>query len=96
MAELLQFNNPSAGDHDYEPPPKRSRVDEKPEDINPSLLSVGKNYIVPPPDEIWPPSAPEDGHISNIVEKTLGEEMKLNISNDGGTRTVLLPVPKEQ
>jgi hypothetical protein len=97
MAELLQFNNPLVGDHDYEPPPlKRSRIDEKPEDIKPSLLSAGKNYIVPPPDEIWPPPGPEDGHFSNILEKALGEEMKVNISNDGGTRTVVLQVPKEQ
>jgi hypothetical protein len=97
MAELLQFNNPLVDDHDYEPPPsKRSHIEEKPEDIKPSLLSAGKNYIVPPPDETWPPPIPEDGHIGNMLEKALGEEMKVNISDAGGTRTVVLQVPKEQ
>lgn len=97
MAELLQFNNPVMGDHDYEVPPlKRSRTDERPEDTKPSLLSAGKDYIVPPPDEIWPPPAPGDSHISNMIEKALGEEMKVNISDAGGMRTVVLQVPKEQ
>jgi hypothetical protein len=58
MAELLQFNNPLVDDHDYEPPVKRSCIEEKPEDVMSSLLYAGINYIVPPP-------APEDGHISN-------------------------------
>lgn len=97
MAELLQFNNPVAGDHDYEVPPiKRFRTDERPEDIKPSLLSAGKDYIVPPPDEIWPPPAPGDNHITNMIEKALGEEMKVNITDAGGMRTVVLQVPKEQ
>jgi hypothetical protein len=98
MAELLQFHNPLVGDHDYEPPPlKRSRVDDKVEDIKPSLLSSGKDYIVPPSDEIWPPPpTPGDSRISNMIEKALGEEMKVNISDAGGTRTVVLQVPKEQ
>jgi len=97
MAELLQFNNPVVGDHDYEVPPiKRFRTDERPEDIKPSLLSAGKDYIVPPPDEIWPPPAPGDNHITNMIEKALGEEMKVNISDAGGMRTVVLQVPKEQ
>lgn len=97
MAELLQFNNPVLGDHDYEVPPlKRSRTDERPEDIKSSLLSAGKDYIVPPPDEIWPPPALGDNHITNMIEKALGEEMKVNISDAGGMRTVVLQVPKEQ
>jgi len=97
MAELLQFNNPAVGDHDYEVPPlKRFRTDERPEDIKPSLLSAGRDYIVPPPDEIWPPPAPGDNHITNMIEKALGEEMKVNISDAGGMRTVVLQVPKEQ
>ncbi|PNF18957.1 hypothetical protein B7P43_G13803 [Cryptotermes secundus] len=68
MAELLQFNNPLVGDCDYEPPTKRSYTEEKPKDIMSSLLYAGINYIVPPADEIWPPPAPEDGHISNTLE----------------------------
>jgi len=97
MAELLQFNNPVVDDHDYEVPPlKRFRTDERPEDIKPSLLSAGKDYIVPPPDEIWPPPAPGDNRITNMIEKALGEEMKVNISDAGGMRTVVLQVPKEQ
>jgi hypothetical protein len=100
MAELLQFHNPLVGDHDYEPPPlKRSRIDDKVEDIMPSLVSSGKEYIVPPSDEIWPPPpppSPGDSHISNMIEKSLGEEMMVNISDAGGTRTVVLQVPKEQ
>jgi hypothetical protein len=95
MAQLLQLSNPLVDDHDYEPPPiKRSRVEEKPEDIRLSLLSAGKNYTVPPPDEIWTPPAPEDVRISNMLEKALGEAMKVNILD--GTRTVVLQVPKEQ
>jgi hypothetical protein len=98
MAELLQFHNPLVGDHDYEPPPlKRSHIDDTVEDIKPSLLSSGKDYIGPPSDEIWPPPpAPGDSHISNMIEKALGEEMKVNISDAGGMRTVVLQVPKEQ
>ncbi|PNF32454.1 hypothetical protein B7P43_G04887 [Cryptotermes secundus] len=96
MAQLLQFSNPLVVDHDYEPPIKRSHIKEKPEDITSSLLYADKNYIVPPPDEIWPPPAPEDGHIRNMLEKELGEQMTVNISDSGGTRTVVLQVPKEQ
>lgn len=97
MAELLQFHNPLVGDHDYDPPPlKRSRIDDRLEDIKPSVLSAGKDYTVPPSEEIWPPPAPGDSHISSMIEKALGEEMKVNISDSGGTRTVVLQVPKEQ
>ncbi|PNF18234.1 hypothetical protein B7P43_G16769 [Cryptotermes secundus] len=90
MAQLLRFNNLLVDDHDYEPPIKRSHIEETPEDITSSLLYAGKNYIIPPPDEIWPPPEPEDGHISNMLEKHLGEQMKVNISDSGGTRTVVL------
>jgi hypothetical protein len=31
-----------------------------------------------------------------MIENALGEEMKVNISDAGGMRTVLLQVPKEQ
>lgn len=98
MAELLHFNNPLVGDHDYEPPPlKRSRIDDKVEDIKPSLLSSGKDYIIPPSDEIWPPPpTPGDSRVSSMIEKAMGEEMMVNISDAGGMRTVVLQVPKEQ
>ena len=93
MAELIQMSNPLVNDHDYDPPPiKRSRVIEKTEDIKSSLLSVGKDYLVPPSDEIWPPPSPGD----KVVEKALEEEIKVNISDAGGTRTIVLKVPKEQ
>ncbi|PSN31313.1 hypothetical protein C0J52_14622 [Blattella germanica] len=97
MAELLQLSNPLLGDHDYDPPPlKRSRVGDGTDDVKPSLLSAGKDYMAPPPDEIWPPPSPGDKTIGRAMEKMLGEEMKVNISDAGGTRTVVLQVPKEQ
>ncbi|XP_069697342.1 cyclic AMP-responsive element-binding protein 3-like protein 1 [Periplaneta americana] len=96
MAELLKMHNPVVGDHDYGAPPlKRTRKDDILEDIKPSQLPGGKDYIVPP-DEVWPPSAAGDNVIGNTIEKALGEEVKVNITDAGGTRTVVLQVPKEQ
>ncbi|KAJ9593430.1 hypothetical protein L9F63_015016 [Diploptera punctata] len=92
MAELVQMTNPLMNDHDYDPPPlKRSRMIERTEDIQPSLLSAGKDYIVPPSDEIWPPPSPGD----KVIEKALTEEMKVNISDAGGTRTIVLQLKHE-
>jgi hypothetical protein len=45
IAQLLQFNNPLVGDQDYEPPIKRSRIEQKPEDITSSLLYAGKTAL---------------------------------------------------
>ena len=83
MAELMQFCSPVVGDHDYEPPSKRSRIEETPEYTTSSVLYAGENYVVPPPDEIWPPPALEDGYINNFLEELLGEQMNVNISDAG-------------
>jgi hypothetical protein len=39
MAELLQLNIPLLGDQNYEPPIKRSCIEEKPEDITSCITS---------------------------------------------------------
>ncbi|XP_043250343.1 cyclic AMP-responsive element-binding protein 3-like protein 1 isoform X2 [Colletes gigas] len=55
-----------------------------------------RQYIEPPLDDIWPP--PKPGGQKKVVDKleALTNELKINISDSDGTRTVLLEVPQEQ
>ncbi|KZC08658.1 PREDICTED: cyclic AMP response element-binding protein A-like [Dufourea novaeangliae] len=60
------------------------------------MLKSGRKYIEPSLDDVWPP--PNLGGQKKVVDKleALTNELKINISDSEGTRTVLLKVPQEQ
>lgn len=64
------------------------------------LLDVkpGRKYIEPPLDDVWPPPKPGELPEMKVVDKLEGltNELKINISDTEGTRTILLKVPQEQ
>ncbi|CAK9801354.1 Cyclic AMP-responsive element-binding protein 3-like protein 4 [Anthophora plagiata] len=55
-------------------------------------------YIEPPLDDVWPPPNPGGQKNTKVVDKleALTNELKINISDSEGMRTVLLKVPQEQ
>lgn len=57
-----------------------------------------KKYIEPPLDDVWPPPNPGGQKNTKVVDKleALTNELKINISDSEGTRTVLVKVPQEQ
>lgn len=57
-----------------------------------------RRFIEPPLDDVWPPPKPGGEIATKIVDKleALTNELKINISDADGTRTVLLKVPQEQ
>ncbi|XP_015125069.1 cyclic AMP-responsive element-binding protein 3-like protein 1 [Diachasma alloeum] len=59
---------------------------------------LSKKYIEPPLDDVWPPPKPGVEPGARVVDKleALTNELKINISDAEGTRTVLLKVPQEQ
>lgn len=59
---------------------------------------LSKNYIEPPLDDVWPPPKPGIEPGARVVDKleALTNELKINISDADGTRTVLLKVKQEQ
>ena len=61
-----------------------------------SMSNTARKYIEPPLDDVWPP--PNPGGQQKVVDKlgALTNELKINISDSEGTRTVLLKVPQEQ
>lgn len=61
-----------------------------------SMSNPARKYIEPPLDDVWPP--PNPGGQQKVVDKlgALTNELKINISDSEGTRTVLLKVPQEQ
>lgn len=62
------------------------------------ISKLGKKYIDPPLDDVWPPPNPGGQQTARVVDKleALTNELKINISDSEGTRTVLLKVPHEQ
>ncbi|XP_003702804.1 uncharacterized protein LOC100883027 isoform X1 [Megachile rotundata] len=58
---------------------------------------AARKYIEPPLDDVWPPPNP-GGQNTKVVDKlgALTNELKINISDSEGTRTVLLKFPQEQ
>lgn len=70
---------------------------------NPDVMMMSgskhRKYIEPPLDDMWPPPK-TDGQPATpkVVDKleALTNELKINISDTDGTRTVLLKVPREQ
>ncbi|XP_076160520.1 uncharacterized protein LOC143143303 isoform X2 [Ptiloglossa arizonensis] len=60
------------------------------------ISKPGWKYIEPPLDDVWPP--PNPGGQKKVVDKleALTNELKINISDSDGTRTVLLKVQQEQ
>lgn len=90
---------------------KRPRMDMEPKCVSSSnhvggtlcgrqegTLKTGKKYIEPPLDDVWPPPNPGGQKNAKVVDKleALTNELKINISDSEGTRTVLLKVPQEQ
>nr|CAD7408642.1 unnamed protein product [Timema cristinae] len=73
-------------DHDYEPGPplKRTRSSAFYDEYKPAVLHATRNFIVPPIDDAWPPP------------KHPVAESKVNITDAGGTRTVVINVPEER
>lgn len=63
-----------------------------------AILKSGRKYIEPPLDDVWPPPNPGGQKSGKVVDKleALTNELKINISDSEGTRTVLLKVPQEQ
>lgn len=59
---------------------------------------LSKKYTEPPLDDVWPPPKPGAEPAARVVDKleALTNELKINISDADGTRTVLLKVPQEQ
>lgn len=57
-----------------------------------------RKYIEPPLDDVWPPPNPGGQTEPKVVDKlqALTNELKINISDSEGTRTVLVKVPREQ
>nr|CAD7588548.1 unnamed protein product [Timema genevievae] len=73
-------------DHDYEPGPplKRTRSSAFYDEYKPAVLHATRNFIVPPIDDAWPPP------------KHPVAETKVNITDAGGTRTIVINVPEER
>ncbi|XP_031837237.1 uncharacterized protein LOC116429016 [Nomia melanderi] len=63
-----------------------------------AIFKSGRKYIEPPLDDVWPPPNPGGQKNGKVVDKleALTNELKINISDSEGTRTVLLKVPQEQ
>ncbi|KAF3422149.1 hypothetical protein E2986_11270 [Frieseomelitta varia] len=61
-------------------------------------MKSSRKYIEPPLDDVWPPPNPGGQKSAKVVDKleVLTNELKINISDSEGTRTVLLKVPQEQ
>ncbi|KAG8042136.1 hypothetical protein G9C98_000127 [Cotesia typhae] len=60
-------------------------------------VKLSKKYIEPPLDDVWPPPKPDAVQTVKVLDKleAITNELKINISNTDGTRTVVLNVPKE-
>ncbi|PBC29249.1 uncharacterized protein LOC107998728 [Apis cerana] len=62
-------------------------------------MKSNRKYIEPPLDDVWPPPNPGgQKNVKKVVDKleALTNELKINISDSEGMRTVLLKVPQEQ
>lgn len=74
-------------DHDYGPPPaKRQHFDEYNAD---DPWPAGKKLIVPDVDDEWLPNA-------GGLAESITTEVKVNVSDGSGTRTVVVQVPREK
>ncbi|XP_014601282.1 PREDICTED: cyclic AMP response element-binding protein A-like [Polistes canadensis] len=64
----------------------------------PFMKPSNRKYIEPPLDDVWPPPNPGGKTEPKVVDKleALTNELKINISDLEGTRTVLVKVPHEQ
>ncbi|XP_053982336.1 cyclic AMP response element-binding protein A-like [Hylaeus anthracinus] len=65
----------------------------------PEYITIsGRKYIEPPLDDVWPPPNPGGRKNGKVVDKleALTNELKINISDADGTRTVLVKVPQEK
>ncbi|XP_015186621.1 PREDICTED: cyclic AMP response element-binding protein A-like [Polistes dominula] len=64
----------------------------------PFMKPSNRQYIEPPLDDVWPPPNPGGKAEPKVVDKleALTNELKINISDLEGTRTVLVKVPHEQ
>lgn len=63
-----------------------------------AISKTDKQYIEPPLDDIWPPPNPGGQNTAKIINKieTLTNELKINISDTEGTRTVLVQMPHDK
>jgi hypothetical protein len=63
-----------------------------------AISKTKKQYIEPPLDDTWPP--PNPGGVQKTVKvdklETLTNELKINISDAEGTRTVLVKMPHDK
>lgn len=84
-------------DHDYEPPAaKRARSFLfRENDVPPVLLPDKVDNIINSLDDSWPSSLTQNSKIGEKLEEFV-EEVKVNMTDAGGTRTVLVQVPQEQ
>ncbi|XP_057323834.1 cyclic AMP-responsive element-binding protein 3-like protein 2 [Microplitis mediator] len=60
-------------------------------------VKLSKKYIEPPLDDVWPPPKPDNVQAVKVLDKleAITNELKINISDTDGTRTVVLKVPQE-
>ncbi|XP_011344127.1 uncharacterized protein LOC105283226 isoform X2 [Ooceraea biroi] len=63
-----------------------------------AIMKTKRQYIEPPLDDVWPPPSPGGQKRTKMVDKleALTNELKINISDAEGTRTVLLKVPHDK
>ncbi|XP_049836167.1 uncharacterized protein LOC126281333 [Schistocerca gregaria] len=84
-------------DHDYEPPAaKRARSFLfRQNDLPPDLLADKVDNMMTSLDDSWSSSFTRNSKIGEKLEEIV-EDVKVNVTDAGGTRTVLLQVPQEQ
>lgn len=63
-----------------------------------AIPKAKRQYIEPPLDDVWPPPNPGGQKAAKVVDKleALTNELKINISDVEGTRTVLLKMPHDK
>ena len=63
-----------------------------------AISKTNKQYIEPPLDDVWPPPNPGGQKTVKVINKleALTNELKINISDTEGTRTVLVQVPHDK
>jgi len=59
-------------------------------------ISKKKQYIEPPLDDIWPPPNPGGQKTVKVDKLETLNELKINISDTEGTRTVLVKMPQDK
>ena len=76
LEHLLQFR----------PKQQEENLIDEDELFGPSSPKRSRHLIIPPLDDVWPPPPEPDGQMKITVN-----DFKMNFSDAGGTRTIVLP-----